>query len=588
MLKRITKMTSLLVCFASVASIIPAYAADVKKIDATNGTIYNARAKGAGIFIDGEINDKDEAQYFISTDGKYNEISGLDNGDAAQDLLLNKYLEIDDDTMVDITNNYKVIDNNTRADLEDDVATTLRKKIKNDDDGRFDKNTFESSNIIKGGKFLAAGSGLSVFKYNLKSPSSTKNSDAIYSDYAGNYVDADYNLGNLKVTTTGDSVIIKNTKDIYEIKKNDEVTYEVRAEISEDSTNKYITDISDYIYRFANLTIYERRKGDTAWTPATSEYGFGGPKYKVTNSGSVVVLQKFSKTAASEKVDGINYSKDSAIYFLKDEDGKDEVILGQSAASSATKVGGTATGAKVKITCNAQGFCSAFLDVNDKKIYGETLKLKTKDGFNYVDLGDTDSTDTDLVDSIYTSGGFVWVLDKGYVKAWDGNESFAKVYKVDGSMNNMSIGSKDVMVLWNEDDSVYSVINNSKTDKAVTTGAAVITDTTKVNSSGWVKAADGAYTFINTDGVKAINWKQDGAYWYYLNPTIGTMTTGWQKVNGTWYYLNPGTASGPLGSMQTGWINDKGTWYYCDGTGAMLSNTTVGGYVLGSNGAWIG
>ncbi|NFS93867.1 hypothetical protein FDF05_13055, partial [Clostridium botulinum] len=39
--------------------------------------------------------------------------------------------------------------------------------------------------------------------------------------------------------------------------------------------------------------------------------------------------------------------------------------------------------------------------------------------------------------------------------------------------------------------------------------------------------------------------------------------------------------------MQTGWLNDNGTWYYLDGSGKMLSNTTVNGYVLGANGAWI-
>ncbi|POO88629.1 hypothetical protein C1H57_25050, partial [Clostridium sp. 2-1] len=36
-----------------------------------------------------------------------------------------------------------------------------------------------------------------------------------------------------------------------------------------------------------------------------------------------------------------------------------------------------------------------------------------------------------------------------------------------------------------------------------------------------------------------------------------------------------------------GWLNDNGTWYYLNSSGAMLYNTTVDGYVLGSNGAWI-
>ncbi|GAA0077092.1 hypothetical protein UT300005_14700 [Clostridium sp. CTA-5] len=59
------------------------------------------------------------------------------------------------------------------------------------------------------------------------------------------------------------------------------------------------------------------------------------------------------------------------------------------------------------------------------------------------------------------------------------------------------------------------------------------------------------------------------------------MQTGWVNVNGTWYFLNAS------GAMQTGWINNNGTWYYTNASGAMLSNTTVDGYKLGANGAWI-
>ncbi|WP_242954144.1 hypothetical protein [Clostridium puniceum] len=39
--------------------------------------------------------------------------------------------------------------------------------------------------------------------------------------------------------------------------------------------------------------------------------------------------------------------------------------------------------------------------------------------------------------------------------------------------------------------------------------------------------------------------------------------------------------------MQTGWINDNGNCYFCNTSGVMLSNTSVDGYVLGSNGAWV-
>lgn len=64
------------------------------------------------------------------------------------------------------------------------------------------------------------------------------------------------------------------------------------------------------------------------------------------------------------------------------------------------------------------------------------------------------------------------------------------------------------------------------------------------------------------------------------------MQTGWVNVSGTWYYLNP-ISDGTRGAMKTGWINDRGTWYYLYPNGAMAHDTTINGYRLGSNGAWI-
>lgn len=39
--------------------------------------------------------------------------------------------------------------------------------------------------------------------------------------------------------------------------------------------------------------------------------------------------------------------------------------------------------------------------------------------------------------------------------------------------------------------------------------------------------------------------------------------------------------------MKTGWLLNKGKWYYLDGDGCMVKNTTIEGYSLGSDGAWI-
>ena len=154
-------------------------------------------------------------------------------------------------------------------------------------------------------------------------------------------------------------------------------------------------------------------------------------------------------------------------------------------------------------------------------------------------------------------GGMLYCLSDGYVKMWNNVDSFEKLYKVDGAMNEISASNKDNIIVWNEDDEVYSVIANAPTGKTATTNASATTATTiKV---GWSQAADGTWSFVKADGTKATAWYQYGTTWYYL------------KANGV---------------MQTGWINDNGTWYYCNGSGAMLANTTIDGYVLVANGAW--
>ena len=69
--------------------------------------------------------------------------------------------------------------------------------------------------------------------------------------------------------------------------------------------------------------------------------------------------------------------------------------------------------------------------------------------------------------------------------------------------------------------------------------------------------------------------------WYYLDQS-GAKQTGWQHLGSSWYYLDS------EGKMQTGWFKDSnGKWYYLYDSGAMASNTTIDGYKLGADGAWI-
>ncbi len=119
--------------------------------------------------------------------------------------------------------------------------------------------------------------------------------------------------------------------------------------------------------------------------------------------------------------------------------------------------------------------------------------------------------------------------------------------------------------------------------------------------TGW-QQLDGKWYYFYTWGGMAEGWVLDGDVWYYLDPESGEMATGWKQLNGKWYYLYSwgGMAEGwakvnnvwyyldpASGEMQTGWELVNGKWYYLYESGAMAYNTTVDGYAVGADGAWI-
>ena len=620
MIKRITKFTGLLVSVASIISIIPAYATDVQKLDAQTGTIDSATAKGNGIFIDGEINGEDEAAYWLSDDGKYNKLN-VDTGSSLTGELFNQYLEIDtgakDLTYLDLKNNYNEVDYDVREDLESTVARTIKAKLRHDDNGRFDKTTLESGDFttlynreftiaptdgtVRVG-FLDGANGLSSFQVPLKdkftptgitkftysnsysSSSSTgnlANTSAIYGDATGNYVDADYNLGSLKVyagSTTGASVTLKNTDDSYNIIK-DGQTYQLKAVLQE---KKYINDFSDSVERLAYLTIYKKGPNDTSYSKVTAADGFtfgGDDKNHIgyTVDGTITVVQAFSKTPASDTVDGIKYPKDSTIYFIADKDGNKDYLIGDSIASATQKLGtgiATTTGHyAIKVTSNDKAISSIYLDEDNNAIYAETGTFEHKNSFNYVDISDHDKSDIDsTANGITYAGGLPYFVNSGYIETWDDDHSFIKFAKIDSGISGISVGSKNKIIVWDQDKEVYSIINV----KAATTTTGTTTSTTTGIST---TATTGAAVTVST--VATTGWTKNGDNtWSYLEN--GTKKTGWLKDGSSWYYLKSN------GIIATGWINDNGTWYYLDPSGAMLSDTTIDGYTLGSDGAWIG
>ena len=102
------------------------------------------------------------------------------------------------------------------------------------------------------------------------------------------------------------------------------------------------------------------------------------------------------------------------------------------------------------------------------------------------------------------------------------------------------------------------------------------------NKGWWIKNSDGSYP--------RNEWKFVNNSWYFFD-SQGYMFTGWLNISGSWYFLNTDEGSNN-GKMVTGWREVSGKWYYLstatDGSGGkMLLNTTIDGYRLGADGAWV-
>ncbi|NFA43027.1 N-acetylmuramoyl-L-alanine amidase family protein [Clostridium botulinum] len=771
MIKRANKITSLLLAAAAVTSLVPSTgvnAADYKRIESKDGIVYNAQAYKGNFVIDGDITNKDKEDVYFVKDGKYSKIDDIDTGSEFNGVFNEKYLDIDNgDYFVDLTNG-KVYDDDLRDDGADDAGIALRKKIKNKADDRYSDHD-ESKNDLKeleGSKYGEAWFETHYTADDKKTnggDGTTAKELTVYTDIKGNYIDADYNLGKVRVTANGKSVSIDNTDQEFDVAGiRDALKAKVTNQdvIAQDSNNIYrkatvtvfinsslvtegqlsISDIvtavnnveginiegsvkkaiKDEVVKAASLegatiesvkttgaavdivkgevdkltadsittlqgmkdaktasatgvikavqeTIinaaqkaYDAITGDEAVknkkaievaksikesviadatemqtavneakansTSTVNIEEINGKKisehnnvFKKNLDGSVSfeTIQKISKAQASKNIDGAHYAKSVTTYVISDKDGDKEDLLG----GEFTAVGGKLVEYKI----------------DGDNINAKTIELKSKAGHYYTDMSKEEDQDLDNAEAYDIDvDGNIWALNGGFIYKFDNDEDWDKVYKVDGSMEKLSVYNKDNMVTWNEDDEVYSIIgqkdssgedgednNDKKTgwDKDNygnwiffdNEGNQVKHEWVNVNgtyyyldeygimqSNKWVNPF-GNWYYLNADGSMAHSgWLNDRGTWYYLNDS-GNMLTGWQYINGTWYFMEQSGAmkTGWIndrgtwyylngnGSMKTGWLNDNGTWYYLDGSGRMLSNTSVNGYTLGANGAWI-
>jgi glucan-binding YG repeat protein len=165
-------------------------------------------------------------------------------------------------------------------------------------------------------------------------------------------------------------------------------------------------------------------------------------------------------------------------------------------------------------------------------------------------------------------------------------------------------------VLKNED-ATQSQVDKAAADLAAAKAALVAKPADGWHQAGtdsWQYAKDGEYVkgawvsdggewyYMDANGFMLDGWMQDSdGNWYFLSQnhdgTFGAMVTGWVLSDGLWYYMNP-NAGGPKGAMMTGWQWVNGKCYYLyeqtgGPKGACAISTTINGWQVGPDGAWI-
>lgn len=579
MFKRGKKLAALLVTAASVISMVPTTvsAASYTKMSDIDGIIYNAVAyKDGKFYIDGEPKGKDESVYYLDN-GTYKTIKDIDNEDEVN-IYGSKYLDIESGEYYFDLSTGKLSEDDIQEENLDSASEKLRREVKSDNDGRFDATeakNYKELKAIPGNKFSEL---YYKTEYKVKDKKTSVNGSAetltVYTGADGKYIDADYNLGTIRVKLDNNkSAKISNTSDS---------DSDVRISVS---NTKEIGQDSSNIYRIAELCV----DSVVAGSPVTEINGIevedNSDYFKISEDGKKVtleVIQIISKAQASKKIDGIKYAKTVENYFLCDQDGDKTDLLSKGIYS----------------IIDSKKFVS--YEADGDTVYTQTVELKSKGSKYYVEIEDTDEIELNDDESFDVDvKGNLWAISDDYIYKFDNKSQWKKVYKVNDEFISLSVYDDNNLIAWNDDEEVYSIIapksssnntNTSNTTDSNTTnnsttnntnnGTNTNTNSTNTSIIGWNLGNDGKWCYYRENGIKATGWIKDGVTWYYLNES-GVMVTGWLYSNGTWYYLKES------GAMATGWINDGGTWYYLNSAGAMLSNTTVDGYKLGANGAWI-
>lgn len=596
------KVAALLIAIQSMAFLpaVQVNAADLSKVKSQNGEINDAVAfKDGTSCISGNIDGLGNGTFILSN-GNFNKLNNI-NSDSDINFYGDKYADVHDgQSFIDLSNG-AVVSNNVKKSDDDSASSKLMNNMKNDNQGRIAKEELSSPKSLKE---LPKNKGLDSWyksSYSLVETSTIINGGcretAVYSDSNGNYIDADYSLGQVTVgLDNGKNVTISNTHD------------KVEDIIASISNCEVIGQDSKNIYRLAEITVKLDAVDGTIVSINGIKIDSNTTGLLLGDSGRTItfdVIQALSKEANGERVLGIRYPKRVNNYLI-----------------------GSNAGAKFDILKNsADGFtiCNGKLinyRISGAFIEAEAIELKNgSNNFNYIEVNNKSSLKINNKDTGYDFdiNGTLFVLSDNNIYKFNAGKGFEKIGSVDRNYSNISIYDENNIVVWNKEEKQFAIVGGNNSNLNISAKSTVNEESAKeeisneentnvksdvdsnkteqdVNAQkneeiaednnekndvsqsvkdGWINN-NGKWNYYKS-GTLSTGWLSIDDKWYYFE-TDGTMITGWKNINNIWYHFDE------KGSMSIGWTQVNGDWYYFNNKGEMLTNTVVNGYLVSFDG----
>lgn len=564
---RFDKSISLLICGAAVTSMVPVTAvnAAVAELEVKEGTIYDAKAFVNGMYIyEGyKSEDADSGTYFSTPKGDIliEDVTGVGERYGMN------YINFKDDDIL-----FNLATGQAEDESEEDKLFELESRFIRKVLNKADRYEDVDSGNFEIKEKIAVDAFSSIWYEGIAEDNANDREYTIYINDKGDYIDASEILNVVYYDADGNKVKLDTYEDLedYNEENNDALKIALSKTLMVDSSN---------IYRAFVLVDKEKMaKFDAETVSQLSQISDERAKlvFLIKHGAATVYTQKLSMEQG-EKKNGAYLPKkvetyeaydlvDVLIQFMADQEvhariiGKNVYVIIPNFDEN-------------KITMKKYNMTTIREKVDGKTVSKKAIEVDEDfDGIKNENMKDF---------SIDTYGN-LWVLSKGKVKKAVNGE-LETVYEVDRSMNKLSVFDDNSMIIWNTDNEIYSVLNKSAEENQESESESDVNSENEETAiqTGWIRNEDGSWSYKNLDGTNATGWIKDNEKWYYLKAD-GIMATGWIKDGADWYYLNQS------GDMRTGWFKDNnGTWYYLFESGKMAYNTTVDGYKLDANGAWV-